>query len=152
MKKTIEAKQQNTIALVGNPNSGKTSIFNLLTGLQQKTGNFPGITVDKKVGKLLVEGNGPARLIDFPGTYSFYPNAQDERLVVQSFCNPKDPDFPDAFIYIADLTKLDKHLLLFSQIKDLGKPVILALNMADLAEKKAATLILQIYPKDSMFP
>ncbi|MCB0651212.1 MAG: ferrous iron transport protein B [Saprospiraceae bacterium] len=140
MKKTIEAKQQNTIALVGNPNSGKTSIFNLLTGLQQKTGNFPGITVDKKVGKLLVEGNGPARLIDFPGTYSFYPNAQDERLVVQSFCNPKDPDFPDAFIYIADLTKLDKHLLLFSQIKDLGKPVILALNMADLAEKESCNI------------
>jgi ferrous iron transport protein B len=135
MKKTIEEKKQATIALVGNPNSGKTSIFNLLTGLQQKTGNFPGITVDKKVGTVRLEEDDSFKLIDFPGAYSFYPTAQDERLVVQSFCNPLDEDFPDAFIYVADTTKLDKHLLLFSQIKDLGKPVILALSMSDLAEK-----------------
>jgi ferrous iron transport protein B len=135
MKRTVEVKKQATIALVGNPNSGKTSIFNLLTGLQQQTGNFPGITVDKKVGTVRLEANHFFKLIDFPGAYSFYPNAQDERLVVQSFCNPEDADFPDAFIYVADTTKLDKHLLLFSQIQDLGKPVILALSMSDLAEK-----------------
>ncbi len=136
MRKTIESKKQATIALVGNPNSGKTSIFNLLTGLQQKTGNFPGITVDKKVGKVQINKDHSFKLIDYPGAYSFYPNAQDERLVVQSFCNPEEEDFPDAFIYIADITKLDKHLLLFSQIQDIGKPVILGLNMADLAEKE----------------
>ncbi len=135
MKRTVEVKKQATIALVGNPNSGKTSIFNLLTGLQQQTGNFPGITVDKKVGSVRLEAKHSFKLVDFPGAYSFYPNAQDERLVVQSFCNPQDADFPDAFIYVADTTKLDKHLLLFSQIQDLGKPVILALSMSDLAEK-----------------
>lgn len=136
MSKTVELKKQATIALVGNPNSGKTSIFNLLTGLQQKTGNFPGITVDKKVGNVSIDKDRSFKLIDYPGAYSFFPNAQDERLVVQSFCNPDDKDFPDAFIYIADITKLDKHLLLFSQIQDMGKPVILGLNMADLAEKE----------------
>jgi ferrous iron transport protein B len=135
MKKKGDSESQATIALVGNPNSGKTSVFNLLTGLQQKTGNFPGVTVDKKVGNIVFEGKETAKLIDFPGTYSFHPNAQDERLVVQSFCNPEDPDYPDAFIFIADITKLDKHLLLFSQLQDLDKPMILALNMADLVEK-----------------
>lgn len=136
MRKTGNLIKEATIALVGNPNSGKTSIFNLLTGLQQKTGNFPGITVDKKVGKLPLNDNRSAKLVDFPGTYSFYPNAEDEKLVVQAFSNPANQDFPDLFVFIADITKLDKHLLLFSQLQDLGKPVILALNMADLAEKE----------------
>ena len=122
------------IALLGNPNSGKSSIFNQLTGLRQKVGNFPGVTVDKKLGRVKIKGGQDITLIDFPGSYSFYPSSQDERLVVRTLCNPKDPNFPDAIIYIADLTKLEKHMLLFSQLQDIGIPVILALNMSDVAE------------------
>ena len=119
---------------MGNPNSGKSSIFNQLTGLRQKVGNFPGVTVDKKLGRVKIKGGQDITLIDFPGSYSFYPSSQDERLVVTHLCNPKDPNFPDAIIYIADLTKLEKHMLLFSQLQDTGIPVILALNMSDVAE------------------
>lgn len=128
------------IALIGNPNSGKSSIFNQLTGLQQKIGNFPGVTVDKKTGALLLEEGQRAELIDFPGTYSFYPTSKDERIVVQTFANPGDPNYPDAIIYIADVNKLEKHLLLFSQVRDLGIPLVLALNMADVAEREGLEL------------
>ncbi len=124
------------LALIGNPNSGKSSVFNRLTGLQQKVGNFPGVTVDKKVGQYELEGGSNVDLIDFPGAYSFYPSSQDERIVVQTLANPLDENYPDAVLYIADLTLLEKHLLLFTQIRDLGLPVILALNMADMAEEQ----------------
>ncbi|MEO0337775.1 MAG: ferrous iron transport protein B [Bacteroidota bacterium] len=128
------------IALVGNPNSGKTSLFNILTGLQQKVGNFPGVTVDKKVGKVRLEDSSSFQLIDFPGTYSFYPTSSDERLVVQTFINPEDTNYPDAFLYVADATKLEKHLLLLHQIKDIGRPVVLALNMVDLVEQSGMSI------------
>lgn len=123
------------IALLGNPNCGKSSIFNQLTGLRQKVGNFPGVTVDKKLGRLFLDDGRWITLIDFPGTYSFYPTSQDERIAVQTFSNPDDNHYPDAIIYIADVTRLEKHLLLFSQLKDLGLPIILVLNMADLADR-----------------
>lgn len=125
-----------TIALLGNPNCGKSSIFNLLTGMRQKVGNFPGVTVDKKVGQLRIDPDVDVMLVDFPGAYSFYPTSQDERIVVQTFANPADENFPDAVVYIADVTRLEKHLLLFTQLRDLGIPIIIALNMADLAEKE----------------
>ncbi|AEE49348.1 ferrous iron transport protein B [Haliscomenobacter hydrossis] len=129
-------EQEPKIALIGNPNSGKTSIFNQLTGLQQKVGNFPGVTVDKKTGTLELPGGIRAELIDLPGAYSFYPTSKDEKLVVQSLVQPGNDNYPDAIVYIADVTKLEKHLLLFSQLKDLGIPVVLALNMADVAEQE----------------
>ncbi len=125
-----------TFAVVGNPNAGKSSVFNQLTGLRQKTGNFPGVTVEKKSGKVKLDKKTEIKLVDLPGTYSFYPTSQDERIVVQTLTNPADENFPDAIIYIADVSKLEKHLLLFTQVKDLGLPVILALNMADIAEKE----------------
>ncbi len=124
------------IALAGNPNSGKSSIFNQLTGLRQKVANFPGVTVEKKSGKLLMPDGEEVVLVDFPGAYSLYPNAEDERVVLNVLANPADGNFPDAIIYIADLTSLDKHFLLLTQIKDLGLPCVLALNMADTAEKE----------------
>lgn len=125
-----------TFAVVGNPNAGKSSIFNQLTGLRQKTGNFPGVTVEKKSGKLALSKVQEVKLLDLPGTYSFYPTSQDERIVVQTLSNPADENFPDALLYIADVSKLEKHLLFFTQVRDLGLPVVLALNMSDVAEKE----------------
>lgn len=124
------------VAVLGNPNCGKSSIFNQLTGLRQKIGNFPGVTVDKKLGRLTLPSGIDINILDFPGTYSLYPNSQDERIVVQTFVNPADTNYPDVVLYVADVTKLEKHLLLFTQLRDLGLPVILVLNMADIADKE----------------
>lgn len=124
------------VALLGNPNSGKSTIFNQLTGLRQKTGNFPGVTVDVKEGKIRFPSGQEAVLSDLPGTYSLYPTSSDEKIVASVLTNPTDTNFPDAIIYIADATHLEKHLLLLTQILDLGLPVIAALNMADSAEEQ----------------
>lgn len=124
------------IALVGNPNCGKTSVFNALTGLNQRTGNFPGITVDKKIGKFSLAKGKKVELIDLPGTYSLHPFSTDERVVIQSLLQKSDPNYPEMVLYIADSTQLEKSLLLFSQIKDLNLPVVLALNMTDIAEQQ----------------
>jgi ferrous iron transport protein B len=129
-----------TIALVGNPNSGKSSVFNHLTGLHQKVANFPGVTVEKKSGKCQLPNGEEVLLIDFPGAYSLYPSSQDERAVLDVFSNPADENFPDAVVYIADITNLEKHFLLLTQIMDLGIPTLLALNMTDLAEKGGVIL------------
>ncbi len=128
-----------TIALLGNPNCGKSTVFNQLTGLRQKVGNFPGVTVDKKLGKLALANGQTATLIDLPGTYNLYPTSQDERVVLNILANPEDEFYPDAIIYIADVTQLEKHFLLFSQVKDLGIPMVLALNMSDAAAAQNIT-------------
>ena len=122
-----------TIALLGNPNCGKSSVFNQLTGLQQRIGNFPGVTVDKRYGPVRLPDGARVRLVDYPGTYSLYPTSQDERIVIQAFTGAQRPD---AVVYIADVTQLDKHLLLFTQIRDLGLPTLLVLNMADIAARE----------------
>ncbi|MBL7804923.1 MAG: ferrous iron transport protein B [Saprospiraceae bacterium] len=121
------------VALVGNPNSGKSTVFNQLTGLRQKTGNFPGVTVDVKEGKIKLPSGREAMLTDFPGTYSLYPTSSDEKIVASVMTNPADLHYPRAVIYVADAINLEKHLLLLSQLIDLGLPVLLALNMADTA-------------------
>jgi ferrous iron transport protein B len=121
------------VALVGNPNSGKSTVFNQLTGLRQKTGNFPGVTVDIKEGKIQFPGKTDAILTDLPGTYSLYPTSSDERIVAALLTDPKHPRFPDAIVYVADAHHLEKHLLLLTQILDLDIPVMFALNMADTA-------------------
>ncbi len=122
-----------TIGLIGNPNCGKSTLFNALTGLNQKVGNFPGVTVDRKIAKIKWDDK-PFELIDFPGTYSLYPNAQDEQMVVATLCNKQDPSYPDSIIYVADINQLEKHFLLLSQVLDLKIPCVLALNMADEEE------------------
>ncbi|MCB0631037.1 MAG: ferrous iron transport protein B [Lewinella sp.] len=136
------AKQQTTatIALLGNPNCGKSSLFNQFTGLNQKIGNFPGVTVDKKYGTLQLTTGRKVTLVDFPGAYSFFPTAMDERIVVQTLLNSDSADYPDAILYVADITKLEKHLFFFSQLKDLGIPIALVLNMFDMAEKEGLQL------------
>lgn len=121
------------IALIGNPNSGKSTIFNQMTGLRQRTGNFPGITVEVKEGTLHFPSGQEAVLYDFPGTYSLYPTSSDEKVVASVLTNPADPYFPEAMVYVADVTKLEKHLLLFTQLLDLNIPLLLALNMSDSA-------------------
>lgn len=128
------------VALVGNPNSGKSSLFNKLTGLRQKTGNFPGVTVEKKSGKLHLSNGETITLIDFPGTYSLYPTSMDERILLNVLTNPLDQNYPDAIVYVADVTNLEKHLLLLTQIMDLGIPCLLALSMSDIAEKKSISV------------
>jgi len=125
-----------TIALLGNPNCGKSTVFNQLTGLRQKIGNFPGVTVDKKLGQLTLANGEAATLIDLPGTYNLYPTSQDERVVLNILANPADEYYPDAILYIADVTQLEKHFLLFSQVRDLGIPMVLALNMSDVAAEQ----------------
>jgi ferrous iron transport protein B len=129
-----QVRDHPVVGLVGNPNSGKSSLFNLLTGLRQRIGNFPGVTVEKKSGTLQIDDLPPVELVDFPGAYSCYPTSLDERLVVQELTNPAGDLFPDAILYVADITKLDKHLLLFTQLRDLDLPMILVLNMADMVE------------------
>ncbi len=125
-----------TLALVGNPNAGKSSVFNQLTGLRQKVGNFPGVTVDKKIGIATLSDGAEITIVDLPGTYSLYPNSQDERIVLNILSNPNDKNHPDAIIYVADLTNLERHLLLFTQLKDLNIPLILCIGMIDIAAEQ----------------
>ncbi len=121
------------VALVGNPNSGKTSVFNRFTGLNHKVGNFPGVTVDKKIGSVSINQHLKAKIIDLPGTYSLYPNSLDEKVVLDILMNKKGEFYPDVVVYVADASNLERHFLLLTQIMDLGIPVILAINMIDLA-------------------
>lgn len=123
------------VALVGNPNSGKSTLFNLLTGLNQKIGNFPGVTVERKVGFCRLPDNRLARIIDLPGTYSLYPKSRDERIVMDTLIHSDNPEYPDLIVFVADATNLKRNLLLFSQIADLRIPMILALNMMDMAKQ-----------------
>lgn len=122
------------IALFGNPNTGKSSLFNRLTGLRQHVGNFPGVTVDKHSGTLNISGK-EIELIDFPGTYSIYPRSKDEEVVYNVISNPKDPNFPEKVIVVLDSTNIERNLLLFTQIYDLGLDTALVLNMTDVAAK-----------------
>ncbi len=124
------------IALIGNPNSGKSSLFNALTGLNQKISNYPGVTVDKKTGTITLSTGDTVELIDFPGIYSLYPNSSDEKIVVETVTNPEDANYPDAIIYVAASIELEKHFLLAAQLKELGIPMVLCLTMLDLSEKQ----------------
>lgn len=127
MKKNLK------VALVGNPNTGKSTLFNLLTGLNQKIGNFPGVTVDKKTGKAKMQTGREISIIDLPGAYSLYPKSKDEVIVLDVLLNEENDSHPDLVIFIADATNLKRNLLLYTQVADLKIPVIIALNMMDQA-------------------
>ncbi len=133
------AKQIN-VALIGNPNTGKTSVFNILTGLNQKVGNYPGITVEKKEGVCKLDRSLKAHIIDLPGTYSLNASSADENVVIELLLNKNDKDYPDVIVVVADVENLKRNLLLFTQIKDLKIPTILAINMADRMKRKAISL------------
>ena len=141
-KKTIN------VALIGNPNTGKTSLFNELTGLNQKVGNYPGVTVDKKEGSSKLQGNLKAIITDLPGTYSINPTSLDETIVLKTLLNSKSDKTPDVIVVVADIENLKRNLLLFSQIKDLEIPTVLAINMADQMKRKGITVDIKLLEKE----
>ena len=132
--------KQINIALIGNPNTGKTSVFNALTGLNQKVGNYPGITVEKKEGICKLPRGLKAHIIDLPGTYSLNASSLDENVVIELLLNKNDKDFPDVAVVVSDVENLKRNLLLFTQIKDLEIPTILVINMADRMKYKGISL------------
>jgi len=136
------------VALIGNPNVGKTSVFNQLTGLNQQVGNYPGITVEKKQGVCKLNENTRARIIDLPGTYSLNASSIDENVVIELLLNKNDEDFPDVAVVVTEVENLKRNLLLFTQIKDLEIPTILVINMADRMELKGIELDIPALEKE----
>ncbi len=128
------------VALIGNPNVGKTSVFNHLTGLNQQVGNYPGITVDKKTGISKLNQITKAKIIDLPGTYSLNANSIDENVVIELLLNKNDEDFPDVAVVVTEVENLKRNLLLFTQIKDLEIPTLLVINMSDRMKQKGIEL------------
>ena len=133
-------KQNINVALIGNPNTGKTSVFNQLTGLNQQVGNYPGITVEKKVGFCKLAHNINANVIDLPGTYSLNASSADESVVIELLLNKNDKLYPDVIVVVSEVENLKRNLLLFTQIKDLEIPTILVINMVDRMKHKGISL------------
>jgi len=142
------SRKQVKIALAGNPNSGKTTLFNALTGLKQKVGNYPGITVEKKVGKAKFPNEIDTEIIDLPGTYSLFPKSMDEKVAQQILCNDEEVDYPDVTVVIADATNLRRSIFLLTQVIDLNMNVVLALNMVDIATKKGIIVNVDLLSKE----
>lgn len=134
------ANQTIKVALIGNPNTGKTSVFNQLTGLHQQVGNYPGITVEKKIGTAKLSENTKAIILDLPGTYSLNASSIDENVVIELLMNKKDENFPDVVVVVSEVENLKRNLLLFTQIKDLQIPTILVINMSDRMKLKGIEL------------
>ncbi len=140
------------VALIGNPNTGKTSLFNQLTGLNQKVGNYPGVTVDKKQGACKLSPNKTAIITDLPGTYSVNPTSLDESIVLKTLIDSSNTDYPDVIIVVADVENLKRNLLLFTQIKDLEIPTLLVINMADQMERKGISIDVNLLQKELETP
>jgi ferrous iron transport protein B len=139
----VKENENINIALIGNPNSGKSSVFNQLTGLHQKIGNFAGVTVDKKIGHCTLDSNTKIKIIDFPGTYSLYPSSADERVALDVLLNKKNIDFPNLIVYVLDANQIEKHTLLLTQLLDLDFKIIVAINMLDIARKNTLAIDVQ---------
>ncbi len=129
-----------TVALIGNPNTGKSTLFNALSGVRQRTGNYPGVTVEKKIGRM-TEAGREFVLVDLPGTYSLSPRSPDEMIAVEVLLGRRnDVNEPDAVLCIVDASNLQRNLYLVSQVLELGRPVVLALNMTDIAREKGQVI------------
>ncbi len=133
------ATRQFTVALIGNPNTGKSTLFTALCGVRQRVGNYPGVTVEKKVGRLR-HGQHEYRLIDLPGTYSLSPRSPDEMVAVDVLLGRRDEPVPDGVICIIDASNLERNLYVVSQILELGRPTVVALNMMDVAESRGLAI------------
>ena len=133
-------KSRKNIALIGNPNSGKSSLFNAMTGLDQKIGNFPGVTVEKRTGYSKLTHSKGVSIIDLPGSYSIYPRRADESVAYVSLMDPWGTSNIDTYIVVADASNLTRNLLYVSQVKDLGKPIIVALTMMDIIERRGTVI------------
>ncbi len=144
----MKNKKVLNVSLVGNPNTGKTSLFNQLTGLNQKVGNYPGITVDKKQGKLKLSNKISAVITDLPGTYSINPTSIDETIVLDNLLNENNTSYPDVVVVVAEIENLKRNLLLFTQIKDLKIPTILVINMIDQMDKKGISIDVEELKKE----
>ncbi|HWK56886.1 MAG TPA: ferrous iron transport protein B [Parapedobacter sp.] len=127
------------IALVGNPNVGKSTLFNKLTGLRQKTGNYPGITVEKKTGNF-IDGTTKYHVIDLPGAYGIHPSSLDEQVVYEVLTNRANPNHPELAVVIGDPFNLKRAVFLYQQIRDMGVPAIFVVNMADEAERAGLSI------------
>ncbi len=132
---TATHKMIRNIALIGNPNCGKTTLFNALTGLRQKVGNYPGVTVEKKEGRLLFDDRSEMTLLDLPGTYSLSANSPDEKIATDVLLGRvPHTEVPELVVCVVDASNIERNLYLVSQIIDRQLPVIVALNMIDVAE------------------
>lgn len=131
-----DGKAIQNVYLVGNPNCGKSTLFNILTGLQQKTSNLPGTTIEIRKSKITSKGGKTIRLFDLPGIYSINPASKDEQIACEPLLNPEHKEHPDHVVVVVDASNLKRNLLLFTQVADLGFPVSLVLNMSDIATKK----------------
>lgn len=140
------------IALIGNPNSGKSSLFNLLTGLNQKVGNFPGVTVEKKEGRFRLPNKQDCIVLDLPGTYSLYPRRSDEWVSYKQLMTPKEGESIDLAIVVADASNLRRNLLYVSQVIDLKTPVVVALTMVDLAKKRGIKIDVDCLAREMQVP
>ncbi|MDY0780343.1 ferrous iron transport protein B [Tenacibaculum sp. IB213877] len=134
------SKKKIQVSLIGNPNTGKTSLFNQLTGLNQKVGNYPGVTVDKKQGICHLTKDATAVITDLPGTYSINPTSIDESIVLKTLQDRDDENYPDVIVVVADVENLKRNLLLFTQIQDLEIPTLLVINMADQMKRKGISI------------
>lgn len=131
------------IALIGNPNAGKSSLFNELTGMRQQIGNFPGVTVEKHAGQMTAKDGRVIEVIDLPGTYSLHATSEDERVVVDMLTMSEPDRYPQLFLYVADASNLERNLLFFSQLRDAHVPMILVLTMEDVVIRHHGKLNLE---------
>src|SRR3989440_5474043 len=133
----LNTKANLTVALAGNPNSGKTTIFNALTGLRQHVANYPGVTVEKKTGRCKLEGGIRADVIDLPGTYSLISRSPDETVAMEVLRGlRRDTPRPDVVVVVVDASNLQRNLYLVSQLIEMGRPMVVALNMMDVAQRR----------------
>ena len=138
---SIASLRFHNIAIIGNPNAGKTSLFNALTGMRQKVGNYPGVTVEKKEGRIQFDDGQEAVIIDLPGTYSLTANSPDEKVATDILMGrARHTSLPQLVICVVDASNLERNLYLVSQIIDSGLPVIVALNMMDVAEERGIAI------------
>ena len=145
-------KKEPKIALLGNPNSGKSSLFNLLTGLRQKVGNFPGVTVEKKLGRVVLSNKEIATVIDFPGAYSLYPRRDDEWVSYRELMSPEPADAINHAVVVVDASNLRRNLLYVSQVIDLKIPVVVALTMTDIAKKRGIRIDVDCLSREMQVP